>query len=657
MSKYTENFPNLSTYDFETIMCQLKQVCGADPSGLINAQFLSRPTTAKDIALLLHITYQLFQSQVELQKQFVELYTFVKDFFENLDLQEEVNEWLDNALETGKLALLLQGIVYSPINVKASGIVPDTENDITQALQTLLDSHENGTFYFPNGNYKVNGTIMLNSNVTFILEKNAIIMSDANNLFSFECIDHSFHLKGGKLQKGTVSDFNSRTLTGNVFDSGLFHFTNCIGVSIESVELLVNTTGNTFTFLDCENVEIKNSVFSQFLYGAIMFYDGCKNVKVENCSFSKGKRSTSQQYNYPIASGFSTYSSPVDMIENYVVNNCVFKDCDWEGCDCHGGKNIRFSNLKMYNCNRFVTIYADNRPQLNDYNFSDAIIENCYFENANDYQPPTPDASIYCNGRYNRYFTNLTLKNIVLINPSCYDSEENTNYGAIFTNYNRNVNIENVHIEGGRNYSVPPYVMYTLCTRNLKIKNMEIINMPALTQDAPIRLQYVTGDIDDLTVINNGLTYAGVYVSRPSAVKLGRNIHGNLSRMFYTQRDVQLLGVGEIVPYSFPSMSPSNMFISETNRGYVLTTSASDPQVSKNVTIVSGNNEINLGEEYFIAPVGTSVLLKSGDNELDTIITDFRENYFTVADTPNFSGSGTVTINRGLRTTITNPHD
>lgn len=113
MSKYTENFPNLSTCDFDTIMCQLRQVCGADPSGLINAQFLSRPTTAKDIALLLHITYELFQSQAELQKQFVELYTFVKDFFENLDLQEEVNEWLDNALSTGELQQIIEELLLN----------------------------------------------------------------------------------------------------------------------------------------------------------------------------------------------------------------------------------------------------------------------------------------------------------------------------------------------------------------------------------------------------------------------------------------------------------------------------------------------------------------------------------------------------------------
>ena len=78
MSKYTENFPNLSTYDFNTIMCQLKQVCGADPSGMINAQFLSRPTTAKDIAQLIYCTYYIMQGSENLQKQYVELYTFVR---------------------------------------------------------------------------------------------------------------------------------------------------------------------------------------------------------------------------------------------------------------------------------------------------------------------------------------------------------------------------------------------------------------------------------------------------------------------------------------------------------------------------------------------------------------------------------------------------
>lgn len=107
MSKYTENFPKLETYDLETVFCQLKEVCGADPGGLISMQFKSRPTTAKDIALLLTITYKILKSQIELQRQFVELYNFVKDFFENLDLQEEVNKWLQNAYDNGLLLQLL----------------------------------------------------------------------------------------------------------------------------------------------------------------------------------------------------------------------------------------------------------------------------------------------------------------------------------------------------------------------------------------------------------------------------------------------------------------------------------------------------------------------------------------------------------------------
>lgn len=111
MSKYTQNFPNLSTYDFDTIMCQLRQVCGADPSGLINAQFLSRPTTAKDIAQLFYCTYYIMQGSENLQNQYVELYNFVKDFFTNLDLQEEVNNKINNMIEDGTFANVITPLI------------------------------------------------------------------------------------------------------------------------------------------------------------------------------------------------------------------------------------------------------------------------------------------------------------------------------------------------------------------------------------------------------------------------------------------------------------------------------------------------------------------------------------------------------------------
>lgn len=657
MSKYTENFPELSNYDLSTVFCQLKEVCGADPGGMISMQFKSRPTTAKDIALLLNITYKLLKAQIELQEKYKELYEFVRDFFENLDLQEEVNKWLEKALEDGRLGNILQGIVYSPINVKQAGAIPDTGEDLTEKLTNIFSAHPNGEFYFPNGVYTINGSITLNSNVKFILEDDAFISTPGNDLFTFILNGKSFEMRGGQVQAGSIENFNSKTLSGNVFNSGLFNFINCNRVYISDVVANFNTTGNTFKFTDCKNVLISRCEFYKFLYAGVILYDGCKNIRVENSIFKECKRSTEKQYCYPVASGFSTYSQVVKAIENYVIENCEFEDCDWEGCDCHGGKNIRFSNLKMHNCNRFITIYSDNRPQLDEYEFNNAVVENCFFYNDDDYEPPTPDASIYCNGRYNRYFSNLTFRNIVLLNPVCMDKSNNVEYGAIFTNYNRNVSFENVKIEATRTYAKTPYVMYLRATRNLKIRNMQIKGMPGLSSDAPIRLQYVTGDIDDLTVLNNGLTYAGVYISKVSAVKLGKQIHGYLTNQYYTSRDAQLISAGDIIPFSFPEMSPSNMYASISESGYRLSLSSSDTQVTANITVTSGNNEIALPEDkYYLAPVGTSVHIKVGDNEIDTFITDFRENYFTVANTPNFSGSGTVTINRASRVTITEPN-
>jgi hypothetical protein len=116
MSKYTENFPKLETYDLETVFCQLKEVCGADPGGLISMQFKSRITTAKDIALLLFCTYKIMEANISLQKQFECLYNFVKDFYMNLDLQDEVNKKLENMYNSGELKELLGNFLDEEID-------------------------------------------------------------------------------------------------------------------------------------------------------------------------------------------------------------------------------------------------------------------------------------------------------------------------------------------------------------------------------------------------------------------------------------------------------------------------------------------------------------------------------------------------------------
>lgn len=93
-----KSLPDLKTYDFDNILCQLNAICGADPSGLINYQFLSRPTTAKDIAQLFYCVKYVIETQKNLYEEFSELYHFVNDFIESVDLQ--IDEKIDAALKS-----------------------------------------------------------------------------------------------------------------------------------------------------------------------------------------------------------------------------------------------------------------------------------------------------------------------------------------------------------------------------------------------------------------------------------------------------------------------------------------------------------------------------------------------------------------------------
>lgn len=178
MSKYTENFPNLSTYDFDTIMCQLKQVCGADPGGLINAQFLSRPTTAKDIAQLFYCTKYIMDGSINLQKQYVELYTFVKDFFTNLDLQEEVNAWLNQALEDGTLGDMISTILngqFAPVIVQSLG-------DMTNKSTIYVLSSNGHIYYYKDTGFVDSGLVYGESDNTVI---SSLIVINSDNYTSY----------------------------------------------------------------------------------------------------------------------------------------------------------------------------------------------------------------------------------------------------------------------------------------------------------------------------------------------------------------------------------------------------------------------------------------------------------------------------------------
>ena len=182
----------LNNYNLDVILNQLNCWC-LQWRGKIATVFPSGMTQIEQIQELFTAVKNCCEAQVEVMEKFCELYKFVHDFFDNLDLQEEVNNWLEQALEDGRLGNILQKIVYSPINVKQAGAVPDTEEDLTEKLNTILIAHPDGEFYFPDGTYILNGTINIDSNVNIYIRRKLLLFPLREMiLFTFTLLNKSF---------------------------------------------------------------------------------------------------------------------------------------------------------------------------------------------------------------------------------------------------------------------------------------------------------------------------------------------------------------------------------------------------------------------------------------------------------------------------------
>ena len=95
----------------------------------------------------------------ELQELFIELQSYVNDYFDNLDVQEEINNKLDEMVEDGTLASLINEYISGlGINVKTMGAKGDDLTDDTEAIQTAITYCKNNNInklFFPTGTYKI----------------------------------------------------------------------------------------------------------------------------------------------------------------------------------------------------------------------------------------------------------------------------------------------------------------------------------------------------------------------------------------------------------------------------------------------------------------------------------------------------------------------
>lgn len=172
--------------------------------------------------------------------------------------------------------------------------------DSTEAIQKALDSGK-PYVYFPNGHYKINDLIKVNSN-TYIFGENAMIEQTSVTALGV-LINNS---------DGNTGGWNANE-----------------NITVDGLSFISHEKWGCLTFGHCKNINIINCNFNNdynLMQGHLIELNSCFNVTVDNCYFTN-KKSLNEMLQLDVATsaGFPWFG-PYDEtpIKNIKINKCTF---------------------------------------------------------------------------------------------------------------------------------------------------------------------------------------------------------------------------------------------------------------------------------------------------------------------------------------------
>ena len=200
------------------------------------------------------------EALTELQNLFVELKNYVDNYFNNLDIQQEINNKLDEMVENGDLANLIFNYDYTT-NILLFNCVNDGITDNTQNLQNAFNFcyQNNRTLYVPKGNFAFNTPISITNIPNIKMDGNLVFTGDSN--------EHCLILGDTEKEQNNLSlEFLLRSKEKSTTNKGLklininnsnikLKYINQFGTG---VTLEGNTKGFCYNIIDCYNIYNNN---------------------------------------------------------------------------------------------------------------------------------------------------------------------------------------------------------------------------------------------------------------------------------------------------------------------------------------------------------------------------------------------------------------
>lgn len=125
----------------------------------------------------------IVESDKELQTAFTTLKNYVDNYFNNLNVEDEINNKLDEMFANGEFDVITDRLLQSTpvLNVKLIGIDTNkTPQENHNTLQQYLNTNTNTsyTLYFPSGIYQFNDYIKIPSNVNIMGDGSTSVLSN-----------------------------------------------------------------------------------------------------------------------------------------------------------------------------------------------------------------------------------------------------------------------------------------------------------------------------------------------------------------------------------------------------------------------------------------------------------------------------------------------
>lgn len=410
--------------DMKVVLAQLNQWCRVNNISVQSVYDQCKGMTLQELVYYLFgVVRDAIDQFVVTQGEFDELYKYVHDYFDNLDVQDEINKKLEEMYSSGELQLIFQKMVTSLIDVTTLGAVPDGVTDNTSVFNSLQAGKQ---YFIPYGKYAVK-QITLPDNI--IVVNNGIFVESSNTPANEYVITLGINNKFDNLTL-EFGDFNN-------YRFGIKVRTNC---SINALKIYSNTRTN------CEGVHfhgnnivcdslITNNIMRGFEAGAysdiqyfqapVEYYSGLTLTKYNLTGVVQGCR-VGRLENSCIGDGLIQ-----SLIDNQTEPKPGYNSVYISGCN-----NISFGNIISYDS-------LEHAIRIGGDDIGSKISHDINFTNIYAYR--SGGSSLKVNSNFSEPCYNVHVNNIYSIDNGVRQGDLSRRISALRVSHCSNFICENVY--------------------------------------------------------------------------------------------------------------------------------------------------------------------------------------------------------------------